>query len=187
MTSHARLLAIVAASIACAIGHPCFGQCAAAAKTEWIGAADQERVQRKGAWYETSFRYADRGHLLTQTDGSSLTLAFEGVDLMLRLAQHAVPAYGRPALGELAVSIDDGPERVIHPIAEPREIVLARNLSRGEHIVLIEHRTSNRGASARVEALGYSVEPTGELAFTLWLLIVGARPQPSASGAPSAS
>lgn len=144
-----------------------FNWLGALAQTEWIQAIDTKRVLTEGSWKEAYFRYGERNHLLTTTDGSSLSLNFEGVDLVIRLAQHATPPYGQPNLGSLALRIDDGPERVINPIVEPREIVLARNLKRGEHIVRIVHRASGSGTSARIEALGYSTEPTGELAFSL--------------------
>ena len=137
------------------------------AQAEWVRAADTKMFQREGTWQETSFRYAERDHLLTSTDGSSITFVFEGADLMLRLGQHAVPAYGSPSLGSLAVAIDNGPERIIYPLAEPNEVVLARNLPHGKHTVRIVHRVSGNRISARIEALGYSMKPTGELAFIL--------------------
>ncbi len=133
----------------------------------WIAAEDETRVTREGAWSETAFRYAERSHLATTEDGATLTLAFSGTDLIVRLGQHAVPAYGAPNFGALAVSIDDGPKRIIQPITEPREIVLARGLQPGEHTVRLEHRISQAGSVARIEAFGVSDTPTGELAFML--------------------
>jgi len=132
----------------------------------WIPAAD-ERVTRDGQWQETSFRYAERGHLGTGQEGATLELRFQGTDLILRLGMHAVPAYGVPNFGDLSMCIDDGPERLIHPLAEPREVVIARDLSPGEHVVRVEHRTSPRGSGARVEAFGVTDQPSGELAFAL--------------------
>lgn len=136
-------------------------------QTEWIRAADAERVARQGSWHETSHRYAQRDHLLTGEHGASVTLDFEGTGLLLRLGQHAVPAYGPPNLGDLAVGIDGGPERIIHPASEAREIVLARDLPPGAHTARVLHRTSPRGSGARIEAFGITGAPTGELAFTL--------------------
>lgn len=83
------------------------------------------------------------------------------------LGQHAVPPYGLPNLGALTVRIDDGPERLIYPVSEPREIVLARKLSMGKHIVRIIYRTSDNRGAARIEEFGYNAEPTGELAFSI--------------------
>ena len=134
---------------------------------QWTAAEDEAHVTREGAWSETAFRYAQRSHLATMDNGAALTFAFEGSDLIVRLGQHAVPAYGAPNFGDLTVCIDGGPERVIEPIAEPREVVLARGLPPGEHTVRIEHRASARGSSARIEAFGVADAPTGEVAFML--------------------
>ncbi|HPN34388.1 MAG TPA: hypothetical protein PK843_07740 [bacterium] len=139
----------------------------AQAQTEWISATDQVRVQREGDWLETSFRFAAHGHLATEKDGATLMFSCEGGDVLLRLGQHAVPSYGRPGLGLLAVCIDGGAERLVYPLHEPREIVLARGLPPGPHNIRIEHRSTGCGAGARIEALGVSAAPTGELAFTL--------------------
>jgi hypothetical protein len=133
----------------------------------WIPATDESRVSRMGAWQETSFRYAERAHLATMEDGAALSLSFDGTGLSVRLGQHAVPAYGHPNLGALAVRVDGGPERILHPLAEPREVVLARDLPPGEHTARIEHRPSEQGALARVEAFAVADAPTGEIAFTL--------------------
>lgn len=136
-------------------------------RTTWIPATDDVRVGRHGDWLQTSHRYADCEHLMTLADGAALTLSFAGRDLWLRLAQHAVPAYGPPSAGALAISIDGGPERLIHPLGEAREIVLARGLPPGEHSVRIVHRATGSGAGARIEAFGTSDSATGEVAFTL--------------------
>ena len=133
----------------------------------WVAAGDPEQITREGAWEETSFRYADTGHLATTEDGAALTVRFTSAGLILRLGQHAVPAYGAPNQGDLAVSIDGGPQRLIHPLEEPREIVLARDLPPGRHLARVEHRSSPRGSLVRIEAFGVADRPTGDLAFTL--------------------
>jgi hypothetical protein len=139
---------------------------AMAAKADWIQSTDQVYVKRDGLWRETSIRYAEKDCLQTCTNGSSLTFVFNGTDLVLRLAQHAVPAYGYPNLGKLTVHLDDNTEQTIYPIAEPREVVIAHNLPLGKHTLKIEHLTSAKELSS-IEAFGYSSEPTGELTFTL--------------------
>jgi len=133
----------------------------------WTSATDPARVAREGQWAETSFRYADRGHLWTEANSAALVFGFAGRGLAVRLGQHAVPAFGQPNLGDLAVWIDGRPARAIHPAAEPREISLASDLPPGPHTVRIEHHVSPRGAGARVEAFGCSNEPTGAIAFSL--------------------
>jgi hypothetical protein len=135
-------------------------------KADWIQSTEQERIEREGIWRETSLRYAEKKSLHTWTDGSSLNFVFNGTDLVLRLAQHNVPVYGPPNLGSLTVYVDNNIEKNIYPIAEPREIVIAHNLTPGKHTVKIKHHTSGQESSS-IEALGYSSEPTGELAFTL--------------------
>jgi len=145
----------------------CVGGAPAMAQTRWVAADDETVLRREGSWYESSFRYAEHGHLATGEAGVALTLSFEGAGVALRLAQHAVPAYGQPSLGDLAVRIDDGSERVIHPLADAREIVLARDLAPGSHTLRVEHRPSRGGSGVGVEAFGVSDGPAGELGFAV--------------------
>ncbi|MFO8080890.1 MAG: hypothetical protein R6V07_11330 [Armatimonadota bacterium] len=137
------------------------------AEVDRIIAADEQQVARAGAWVETTHRYAEDRHLATAEDGAALTLRFRGSGLAMRLGRHAVPAYGPPDLGTLIVSIDDGPEQRIRPLAEAREVVLARDLPSAEHTARIEHRASDHGSGARIEAFRVSDGPTGEIAFAL--------------------
>jgi len=143
------------------------GGVAMAASVAWIPAGDEQHVTREGYWYESRFRYAPAPSLASGEDGAALTVRFEGTGLVLRLGAHAAPAYGWPNLGDLAIRIDDGPERVIHPVSQPREVILARDLPRGEHVARVEHRVCARGMSCRVEAFGVISEPSGDLAFNL--------------------
>ena len=136
------------------------------AATEWVMATDPDRITREGLWQEASFRYAERKHLRSNTDGASLIFPFEGTDAMIRLGQHAVPAYNRPNLGALSIQVDNRSERIIYPLNEPREIVVARNLTSGRHTMRVRH-IGNRDSMVCIEAFGYCSEPTGELEFSL--------------------
>jgi hypothetical protein len=135
--------------------------------TEWIPAIDQDHIIRKGSWQEASFRYAEHKHLRSTADGSSLRFSFQGTVVMIRLGQHAVPAYNRPNLGALTIQVDSGKEKIIYPLNEPREIVLARNLPYDWHTILIKHKATNGDSMVCIEAFGYSFETTGELTFSL--------------------
>jgi hypothetical protein len=137
------------------------------ASTEWVSATDEIRVIREGLWQEASFRYAERKHLRSATDGTSLKFGFSGTMVTIRLGQHAVPAYNRPNTGALKVKVDNGRESTIYPLNEPREIVLARNLPFAEHTVQIRHEATKNDSIVCIEAFGYSSEPTGELSFNL--------------------
>ncbi len=137
------------------------------ATTKWIKAADVNRIKREGDWREATFRYAEQAHLRTDTDGSSLVFHFEGVVAMIRLGQHGVPAYGNPNSGTLFIKIDEGEEIRLYPLNEPREIVLARNLSRSKHTLQLINKSGGSGSLNCIESFGYNTEPTGELAFLL--------------------
>ncbi len=135
--------------------------------TEWIKAADVSRVKRDGNWREATFRYAEQAHLQTDTNGSSLLFHFEGADVMIRLGQHGVPAYGNPNSGMLSIKVDDGEEIKLYPLNEPRETVIARKLSSSKHTLLLINKNGDTGSLNCIEAFGCSTEPSGELSFSL--------------------
>ncbi len=134
--------------------------------TEWVLATEPDRITREGFWQEASFRYAERKHLRTNIDGAALIFSCEAIDIMIRLGQHAVPAYNRPNLGALSIQVDDMPGRIIYPLNEPREIVVGRNLPYGRHFLQVKH-IANGNSMVCIEAFGYCSEPTGELEFSL--------------------
>ena len=99
---------------------------------EWVSALDTVRVLQSGAWWVSQFRYAETACLETEDNGAALTFEFTGTGVALGLGQHAVSAYGRPSMGKLIVTVDDGSPRVLYPGNEAREVVLARGLTPGK-------------------------------------------------------
>lgn len=149
------------------IGIAACSQVSAWAESEigWVPAVDQAQVKQIGDWQETSFRYAAKPHLLTITEGAALEFQFEGTAVAIRFGAHAVPAYGVANRGTIIASIDGEQQRSIHPLASPREIVLARRLSEGPHLLRIEHRGVAESTGCRIEAFQALSQPSGDLLF----------------------
>jgi len=137
------------------------------AELAWISALHETRVERIGQWQETRFRYAAAGHLVTNSDGAALECRFRGSGIAVRLGNHAVPAYGVPNLGSIAVTIDGESGQPFAPQATPREIVVARGLDAGEHVLRVEHRAGAGGAGCRIEGFYVLDNPTGDLQFSV--------------------
>ncbi len=134
---------------------------------EWVSALDTARVLQSGTWWESQFRYAETACLETEDNGAALTFEFTGTGVALGLGQHAVSAYGRPSLGKLIVTVDDGSPRVLYPGNEAREVVLARGLTQGNHRVRVEHLQNRGEMGCRISGFRVLTEHSGELSFVL--------------------
>ena len=134
---------------------------------EWVSALDTARVLQSGTWWESQFRYAETACLETEDNGAALTFEFTGKGVALGLGQHAVSAYGRPSLGKLIVTVDDGSPRILYPGNEAREVVLARGLTLGKHRVRVEHLQNRGETGCRISGFRVLAEYSGELAFVL--------------------
>jgi len=132
-----------------------------------ISAFDERRVTRKGKWTATSFRNAAQRHLHTTESGASLKCRFVGTGVVIRLAGHAVPAYGSPNLGRIEVLLDGEKARTLYPRSSPREIVVRRGLEPGEHTLRVEHVADDDGAGCRIEGFRVLSDPAGNLDFTI--------------------
>lgn len=133
----------------------------------WLSALEQNIVKRDGDWSESRFRFAAASHLHTVHDGAALELDFEGTAIAVRLGPHNVSAYGPVSAGSLLVTIDGASRRQLSPLDAPREIVLARNLARGQHRLRFEHSGRDRMTGCRVEGFRVWSAPCGELQFTV--------------------
>ena len=133
-----------------------------AAQSTWISSTDRARVIRAGSWQTTSFRHAAARHLMTNSPGAALEIRFIGSGIVLRLGNHAVPAYGTPNLGSIAVTVDGKRQESIVPSTTPREIVVARALGEGEHLLRLEYQ---KGGGCRIEGFYILDKPTGDLQF----------------------
>ena len=136
-------------------------------ETEWVSVLDTARVQQFGTWRESQFRYAKTTCLETHEEGAKLTFTFSGTGVALGLGQHAVPAYGRPSLGKLTVTINNDTPQVVYPRNEAREVVLARGLKSGEHHVSVEHNQDNGDGSCRISGFRVLAKQSGDLTFML--------------------
>ena len=134
---------------------------------EWISALDTVRVLQSGTWWESQFRYARTACLETEDNGAALTFEFTGTGVALGLGQHAVSAYGKPSLGKLIVTVDDGSPRILYPGNEAREVVLARGLMLEKHRVRVEHRQNRGETGCRISGFRVLAEHSGELSFVL--------------------
>ena len=134
---------------------------------EWVSALDTARVLRSGTWWESQFRYARTACLETEDNGAALTFEFTGTGVALGLGQHAVSAYGKPSLGKLIVTVDDGSPHILYPGNEAQEVVLARGLTRGKHQVRIDHRLNRGEMGCRISGFRVLAEHSGELSFVL--------------------
>jgi hypothetical protein len=132
-----------------------------------IDAKDETRVSRRGEWSETAFRFAAAGHLHTTQDRAALKFSFKGTGIAVRLGAHAVPAYGTPNLGRLAVFIDGHFARMIRPLSTAREVVMAEKLEPGQHQVRCVHRASDEQSGCRIESFRTWSQPRGHLHFRL--------------------
>ena len=133
----------------------------------WISALDSTRVQRIGNWWEGSFRRAKTGFLGSRVDKAALTFAFEGSGLAVRLGGNAVPVYGSPDLGRLAVVIDDGDTLIVYPRAATREVVLARDLEPGKHSVRLEHQFDSDSEFCRIAGFLILGDSSGDLGLSI--------------------
>ena len=97
---------------------------AGAVETSTDPAVNQKRVRRFGAWSESRFRYAKAPSLQTSEQGAAIEFDFSTSGIAVRLGGHNVPAYGRPNLGRLVVTIDGKHRKVLTPQALPREVLL---------------------------------------------------------------
>jgi hypothetical protein len=134
---------------------------------QWIAATDKAAVQRIGSWREERFRYAATSHLATRAIGASLECRFRGSGIILRLGDHAVPAYGVPNLGSLTVIVDGKYRQTIVPLTAAREIVIIRGLADGDHVIQIEHQAGAMGKGCRIEGFSILERPTGDIAFVV--------------------
>jgi len=135
--------------------------------SEWVSAADEQRVTRNGEWSSSRFRFAETESLQSLEDRAHLALSFEGTGLSIRLGGHNVPAYGPPNLGRLVVAIDGKFARAIRPLGTPRELVLAEGLETGRHRVRITHRVDGEKSGCRIEGFRTWTKPHGHLNFRL--------------------
>ncbi|MDE2832337.1 MAG: hypothetical protein OXN20_19655 [Gemmatimonadota bacterium] len=133
----------------------------------WVSALNTVRVLQSGTWWESLFRYAETACLETEDNGAALTFEFTGEGVALGLGQHAVSAYGKPSLGKLIVTVDDGSPRILYPGNEAREVVLARGLTLGKHRVRVEHRQNRGETGCRISGFRVLAEHSGELSFVL--------------------
>ncbi len=134
---------------------------------EWVSALDTACVLQSGTWWESQFRYARTACLETEDNGAALTFEFTGTGVALGLGQHAVSAYGRPSLGKLIVTVDNGSPRILYPGNEAREVVLARGLTQGKHRVRVEHLQNRGETGCRISGFRVLAEHSGELSFVL--------------------
>ena len=134
---------------------------------QWVSALDEKQVKRIGKWHEMSFRYAARPHLFTSANKTALEYHFDGTAVAIRLGNHAVSAYGVPNRGTLVATIDGKNKRVIQPLTSPREIVIARGLTEGQHLIRIEHQADGSNIGCRVEGFRAMSKTTSELFFNL--------------------
>ena len=134
---------------------------------KWVSVLDTAYVLQSGTWWESLFRYARTACLETEDNGAALTFEFTGTGVALGLGQHAVSAYGRPSLGKLIVTVDDGSPRILYPGNEAREVVLVRGLTQGKHKVRVEHSQNRGETGCRISGFRVLAERSGELSFVL--------------------
>lgn len=134
---------------------------------EWVSALDTARVLQSGTWRESLFRYARTACLETEDNGAALTFEFTGTGVALGLGQHAVSAYGKPSLGKLIVTVDDGSPHILYPGNEAQEVVLARGLTLEKHRVRVEHIQNRGETGCRISGFRVLSEHSGELSFVL--------------------
>ena len=132
---------------------------------DWVSATDEKVVTRSGQWQVDRFRFAEKDHLLTTEPGAAIEFQFQGTGLALRLGNHAVPAYGKPSLGILEITVDDHQPTIIRPQTTPLEVVVARKLKAGIHRAKIVHRLSGYRTGGRIEALRAIQNGTGDIQF----------------------
>ncbi|MEO2021590.1 MAG: hypothetical protein ABGX05_07165 [Pirellulaceae bacterium] len=133
--------------------------------TDWISATDEKQVSRSDDWQVDRFRFAETSHLVTNKPGATLEFQFQGTGLAMRLANHAVPAYGKPSLGEIQVTVDDQPPVIVVSQSSCLERVLARDLPPGLHRVRMIHQPSINGTGCRIEAFRALPATTGDIQF----------------------
>ena len=133
--------------------------------TDWIPVTDEKQVSRSDDWQVDRFRFAETSHLVTSEPGATLEWKFQGTGLALRLGNHAVPAYGKPSLGQIRVTVDDQPAIIVASQSSCLERVVARGLPPGPHRVRVVHQPSSHGTGCRVEAFRAIPAVSGDIQF----------------------
>ncbi|MEB2361299.1 MAG: hypothetical protein HUU41_13865 [Bryobacteraceae bacterium] len=135
----------------------------------WIAATDEGLVKRTGMWTAGEFRHAGSGHLLTMEDGAALELSFTGAGVVLSLDAHGLSyaRLGLENLGILEVTIDGRQSAAVLPQREDRDVVLARGLGDGAHMLRLVHRATAAGSGARVAGFRILRGGEGDLSFLL--------------------
>ncbi|HIF32290.1 MAG TPA: carboxypeptidase regulatory-like domain-containing protein [Planctomycetaceae bacterium] len=164
---HRRVTIVAFCLVAITCGGAAGQETARPSNPQWIPAADESSVQRIGLWREDRFRYAAAAHLTTQAVAAALECKFRGTGIILRLSDHAVPAYGVPNHGSLAITVDGEQRPTIVPLTAPKEIVIARDLADEHHIVRVQHQAGPSGRGCRIEGFFVLHQPTAELRFVL--------------------
>jgi hypothetical protein len=128
-------------------------------------AGDTNQVQREGKWSQSTFRFAQASALETRTDGASLTFQFDGIGVAVRLGAQDVPAYGPASLGQLLITVDEGPPLTVNPQSSAREVLIAGELDPGRHTCKVVHRSRRGLVGCRVESFHTWNDQRGTLLF----------------------
>ena len=134
----------------------------------FVSAADSARVRRVGGnWSQQSYRGASENFIATTDPKAALEVSFIGRGLAVVLGGHGMPFtnLGQENLGTLAISIDGRPAFTIEPQREDRDVVVARNLSLGDHRARVEHHASPAGIGVRIAGFRVLQGAEGEVAF----------------------
>lgn len=136
---------------------------------DWVPATDEARVKRAGEWSARSYRRASETHLFTQQDGAAVEFAFRGRGVAVRLGGHGVPFahLGEENRGTLAASIDGRVVATIDPLREDRDVVIARALPEGAHVLRLVHHGSGEKSGCRLAGFRVLDGNEGELSFAL--------------------
>lgn len=137
----------------------------AGADTGFVPAADKARVRRvSGRWVEQANRGASVGFVATTEDSAALEVPFQGRGLVVVLAGHGLPFanLGQENLGLLVVSVDGAAAVEIQPVTEDRDVLVARDLTKGPHVARIVHRRDAVSGAPGVRIEGFRVLAGGE-------------------------
>ncbi len=136
---------------------------------EWIPATDEARVKRSGAWREHAFRRASLGHLVTESGGAALEVAFQGTGIVVTLDGHGMPFahIGTEHLGTLTAEIDGRQVATVVPQLEDRDVVLARGLAPGSHTLRLTHQVSEGRSGCRISGFRVLSGGEGELSLVV--------------------
>jgi hypothetical protein len=133
----------------------------------WIPVVDRSRGEATGDWRESQYRYTEGAALSTTEDGAALSLSFQGGSVALRFGQQDIPVYNIATFGYVDVEVDGKKVDRLDPLIDALEVVVARDLVKGDHKLRLVHHREDGRAGCLIDQIGIFDTDVGEISFSV--------------------